>query len=125
MLLRKLHLIHRDTLEENIGKLTSMVSKLTAHIDDPVKQFKPKIYESKGRGQMRNICDRHNYGQRSYQNRYRTNSRDRRIEFSGRIHYGQNDRDIPRYDKNYRRDFGRGNFRGNIRLNQNYRGQKL
>ena len=51
-----------------------MMSKLTAHDDDPVKPFKPKIYQSKRRGQTKKIYDRHDYGQRNYQNRYRSNS---------------------------------------------------
>ena len=40
---------------------------------------------------MGNFYDK-NYGQRNYQNRYRSNSGDRRILFSGRIQYGQNKR---------------------------------
>ena len=64
-----------------------MMSKLTAQDDSQNKQFKPKIYQSRRRGQTRNFCDRHN---RNCQKRYRLNSRDRRISFSGRIQYGQN-----------------------------------
>ena len=33
----------QDGLEEKIGRPTSMMSKLTAQDDDPVKQFEPKI----------------------------------------------------------------------------------
>ena len=58
----------------------------------------------KVRGQTRNCYDL-NYDQRSYQNRNRSNSEDRRISFSGRIEYGQNYRDRPRYNQNYRGDF--------------------
>ena len=76
-----------------IDRLTSMMSKLAAQDDDPVKLLKPKIYQSKRRGHTRNIHDRCNYGQRNYQNRYSSNSGDRRIEFSGRRQYGQNYRD--------------------------------
>ena len=111
-------------LEEKIDILTSMMSKLTTKEDSQGKPFKPKIYQGKRREQMRNFYYRQNYDQRNCQNRYRSNSGDRRISFSGRIQYGQNYRDRLRYDQNYSRDFGRGNFRGNIRLNQNYRGQK-
>ena len=96
----------------------SMMSKLTAQEDDQNKQFKPKIYQSKRREQMRNFYDQ-NYSQRNHQNRYRSNSGDRRIPFSGRIQYGQNNRDRQRYSQNYRCHFKRGNFRGNSR--QNYR----
>ena len=42
---------------------------------------------------MRNFYN-HNYDRR---NRYRSNSGDRRISFSGRIQYGQNYRDRPKY----------------------------
>ena len=48
---------------------------------------------------------------------------DRRTSFSGRIEYGQNNRDRPRYNQNYRGDFRRRNFRGNLQSNQNYRDQ--
>ena len=37
----------QDGLEEKIDRLMSMMNKLTAQDDDPVKQFKPKIYQSK------------------------------------------------------------------------------
>ena len=50
-----------------------MMSKLAANDDGTNKQFRLKIYHSK----------------RNYQNRYRSNSGDRRIQFSGRIQYGQ------------------------------------
>ena len=75
----------QDGLEEKIDRLTSRMSKLTAQDDDQIKQFKPKIYHSKRRGQTRDICDRHNYSQRNDQNRYRPNSGDGRILLSGRI----------------------------------------
>ena len=61
-----------------------MMSKLTAQYDNQNKQFKPKIYQSKWRGQTRNFYHLNNYDQRNYQNRYRSNSGDRRISFSGR-----------------------------------------
>ena len=102
-------------LEEKIDRLTSMKSKLTAQDDDSVKQFKPKIYQCKRRrGQTRNIYDRHNYDQRNYQNMYRSKSGDMRITLSGRIQYGQNYRDSPQYNQNYRNDFRRENYRGNL-----------
>ena len=41
----------QDSLDENIDRLVSMMSKLTAQDDDQIKQFKPKIYQSKRRGQ--------------------------------------------------------------------------
>ena len=50
--------------------------KLTAQDNSQNKQFKPKIYHSKGRGQTRNLYETHSYDQRNYQNRYRSNSGD-------------------------------------------------
>ena len=67
-----------------------MMIKLTAQEDNQNKQFQPKIYQSKQRGQTRNFYDQNNYDQRNCQNRYRLNSGDRRISFNGRIQYGQN-----------------------------------
>ena len=67
----------QDSLDDKIDKLTSIMSKLTAQDDNQNKQFKPKIYQSKRRGQSRNIYDQNNYDQRNYQNEYRSNSRDR------------------------------------------------
>ena len=62
-----------------------MMTKLTANEEGVNKQFKPKIYQNKRGGQTRNFYDRHNY-----QNRYRSDSRNKIIQFSGRIQYGQN-----------------------------------
>ena len=75
-----------------------MMSKLTAQDNGQNKQFKPKIFQSKWRGHVINFYDKHNYDQRNYQNKYRTDSRDRRISFSGRIQCEQDYIDKPRYD---------------------------
>ena len=56
-----------------------MMSKLTTQDDGQNKQFKPKIYQGKNGGQKRMFYDRHNYDQRNYQKRFRSDSRDRRI----------------------------------------------
>ena len=98
-----------------------MMSKLTAQ--DNEQKFKPKIFQSKRRGQMRIFYDKHNNDQRNNQNRYGSNSGDRIISFSGRIQWRHNYRDKPRYEQNYRNDFRKGSFRGNLRINQNFRGQ--
>ena len=74
----------QDGLEEKIDRLTTMMSKLTAKDDGLNKQFKPKIFQGKRRGQTR-IFMTCNYDQRNYQNRYSSDSRDRRISFGGRI----------------------------------------
>ena len=73
------------------------MSKLATRDSGTGRQFKPQIYQNRGRGQYRND------NQNSYQNRYRSNSGDRR-------QYRQ-DRGRPRYEQNHRR----GNFRGNMR----------
>ena len=73
------------------------MSKLTAQGSNQNQLFKPKIYQGKRRGQGRNY-----YDQDRYQNRYRSNSGDRRMSYRGRAQYGQN----------YRGDFRKGNFRG-------------
>ena len=57
----------QDSLEEKIDRLRSMMSKLTAQDDGQNIQFKPKIYQSKRKGQTRDFYDQ-NYDQRSYQN---------------------------------------------------------
>ena len=64
----------QDGLEDKIDRLTVMMSKLATKDDGINKQFKPKIYQSKRRGQSRNFYDKHNYDQRNYQNRYRSDS---------------------------------------------------
>ena len=91
-----------------------MMSKLTGQDNNQNKQFKPKIYQGKRRGQTRNYCDQGNY-----QNRYRSNSGDRIMSFWVRARYGQNYRGRLQYVDNYRNDFRRENFREM----QNYSGQ--
>ena len=44
----------QDRLDDKIDKHTSMMSKLTAQGNNQNKQFKPKIYQGKRGGQMRN-----------------------------------------------------------------------
>ena len=51
----------QDGLEEKIDRHTTMMSKLTAKDEGLKKQFKPKIFQGKRRGQNRNIYDRCNY----------------------------------------------------------------
>ena len=70
-----------------------MVGKLAAKDSSRIRQFKPQIHQSRGRGQNRG------YSQRNYQNRNRSdnrsNSRDR-----GQF---RQDRDRPRFERGYRR----------------------
>ena len=82
-----------------------MMSKLTAQGNKQNKQFKPIIYQGKRRGQMRN-----HYNKGNYQNRYRSNSGDRRMSFRVRAQYGQNYRGRLQYVDNYRNNFRRGNL---------------
>ena len=80
----------QDRLDNKIDNLALMVSKLTTEGNNQNKQFKPKIYQSRWRGQSRNY-----YYQSNYQNRYRFNSGDRRTSFRCRGQYGQNYRGRP------------------------------
>ena len=64
----------QDVLDDKIDKFTSMMRKLTAQDNNQNKQFKPKIYQSRWRGQSRNYYDQNNYDQRNFQNRYRSNN---------------------------------------------------
>ena len=64
------------------------MSKLILQDNTQNKQFKPRIYQGKWRGQSR-----YNYDQGNYQNRYRSNSRDRRTSFRCRGQYRQNYRE--------------------------------
>ena len=103
----------KEELGDKIDTLTVMTGKFPTRNSRPVKQFKQQIYEGTGRGQNRGDYDRCNYNQLGYQNRYRSDSADRRK-------YRQ-DRGRPRYKQNYRT----GNFRGNTRNfdRQNSRGE--
>ena len=93
-----------------------MMNKLTAQGNNQNKQFKPKIYKGKWRGQSRNY-----YDQGNYQNRYRLNSGDRRTSLRGRGQYGQNYSGRPQYVNVYMNDFRRDN----VRRTQNYRGKNF
>ena len=96
----------QDSLDDKRDKITSMMNKLTAQDNNENKQFKPKIYQVRWRGQSR-----YNYDQANYQNRYRLNSGDRRTLFRSRGQNGQNYRGRPHYINNYRNDFRRDNCR--------------
>ena len=87
-----------------------MMNKLATRDNGMNRQFKPQIYQSKRMEQSRNFYETHNYDRGNDQNRYRSNSIDRRIKFHGQC------RDRPRYEQNYRRE----NFRGNMRTYQNF-----
>ena len=103
----------QDGLEDKIDTLTVIMGQLTMKDKGVNRQFKPKIYQSRGRGQLRNFYNKHNYNQQGYQNRYWSHSRDSRNQ------YRQN-RGRPKYEQNYRNDYRRGKFRGNVRIYQNF-----
>ena len=76
----------QDRLDNKLDKITSILRKLKAQGRNQNRPFKHKIYQGKRRGKTRNY-----YDQGNYQNRYRSNSGDRRISFRGRA---QSDRII-------------------------------
>ena len=66
----------QDSLDDKIDKFTLMMSKLTAQDNNQNKQFKPKIYQGRQGGESG-----YNYDQGNYQNRYRSDSGNRRTSF--------------------------------------------
>ena len=68
-----------------------MIGKLATRDSGAGRQFRLQIYKGRGRGQNRGNFDICSYDQQSYQNRYTSDSRDRR-------QYRQ-DRGRPRYEK--------------------------
>ena len=98
-----------------------LMNKLTTQDDSQNKQFKPKIYQSKRRGQTRNFYSRHNYNQRIFKIGI---DQILEIEYHAVVEYNM-DRiiDSPSCNQNYRNAFRRGNFIENLRSNQNYRAQ--
>ena len=75
----------QDRLDDKIDKLTYMMSKLTTQSSDQNRPFKLRIYQGKRRGKTRNY-----YEQGKCQNRYRSNSADRRMSYRGRGQYRKN-----------------------------------
>ena len=98
---RKVSFDTKEELGDKIDKLAVMIGKLATRDSGTGRQFKPQIYQNRGRSQNRN------YNQRNYQNRYRLNNRSNSCD---RGQYRQ-DKGRPRYEQNYRRE----NFRANMR----------
>ena len=92
-------------MDDELDKIISVMSKLTAQGSSQSRPFKSKIYQGKRRGQARNY-----YNQDRYQSGYRSYSGDRRMSYRGRAQYVQNYRGRSKYDQNYRGDFRKGNF---------------
>ena len=95
----------QEGLEDKIDKLTAMMYKLAARDNKGNRLFKPQVDQSKWGGQSRSFHDSYNHDRGNYQNKYRSNSRDRKSQFKrqGRGRLG--------YEQNYKR----GNFRSNTR----------
>ena len=93
----------QDRLDDKLDKITSIMSKLTAQGSNQNRPFKPKIYPGERRGQTRNY-----YDQSKYQNRYRSNSGDRRMSFRDTAQYRQNYRGRSQYDHKYGSDLRTG-----------------
>ena len=94
-----------DGLEDKIDRLTVMMGKFSTRDNGINKQFKSQTYQRKRTVKK---YDKHNYDRRNYQDKYRSNSGYRRIQFSGQ------NRGRPRYGQLqewYRRRFFRGNMR--------------
>ena len=53
----------REELGDKIDKLAVMIGKSPTRDSRSGRQFKPQIYQDKGRGQNRGNFDRHNYDQ--------------------------------------------------------------
>ena len=56
-----------EELGDKIDKLLVMIGKLAARDNRSGRQFKPQIYQGKGRGQSRDSYDRCIYDQQGYQ----------------------------------------------------------
>ena len=114
---RKVLFDTKEELGDKIDKLAVMIGRLATRHSGMGRQLKVQIYQNRGRGQNRSNYNRCNYDQQSYQDRYRSDSCDRR-------QYKQ-DRSRPRYEQDYRRgnmrSFGRQNSKGEYR--NNYRNE--
>ena len=109
---RKVSFDTKEVLGDRLDKLSVMIGNLATRDCRTGSQFKPQIYQNRGRGQNRN------YSQRNYQNRYRSNNRSN----SGDRGQYRQDRGRPRYEQNYRccykgnmRSYGRQNSRREYR----------
>ena len=103
-----------DALEAMMGKLVAKEHKVN-------RTFKSQVYQGKQGGQSRNFHNSYKLDTGNYQNKYRSNSRDWRIQFN------RQGRGRPGYKLNYRRrhfrsitksfqNFRRQNSRGNTKV---------
>ena len=75
----------QDWLDDKLDKITFMMSKLTAESSSQNRPFNSKIYQGTRRRQARNY-----YNQVRYQNKYRSDSGDRKMSYRDRGQYRQN-----------------------------------
>ena len=104
-----------DRYSTSIDKLTSLVNKLDMKLDRQEAQYRPTVYQNRGRG-CRQMQNSYGYWNRSYsEDRHQSYNRGR-----GNFHYNRNYR--PNYrDRSGSRNYGYGNScRGNS-SSQNYR----
>ena len=86
---RKVSFDTKEELGDKIDKLAVMMGKLATRDNRTNREFKPQIYQGRGRGQNRGNYDRCSYDQQRYQSRYRSDSGDRRQyrQYRGRPRY--------------------------------------
>ena len=75
---RKVSFDTKEELGDKIDKLAVMIGKLATRDSGTGRQFKPQICQARGRGQNRGKYERCNYDEQCHQNRYRSDSGDRR-----------------------------------------------
>ena len=101
-----------------------MMDKLAARDNKGNNFFKPQVYQSKQGGQSRSFHRSYNHDRGNYQNKFRSNSRDRKTQFNkqgkGRLGYEQNYkrrnfRSNTRSYQDFRRQNSRGEYRGDYR----------
>ena len=111
---RKVSFDTKEKQRDKIDILAVMMGKLATRDSGTGRDFKPQIYQGRGRGQNRGNYDRHSYDQQSYQN-----SIGQIVETEDSI--DRTEVGLGRYEQNYTR----GNFRGNVRSfnRQNSRGE--
>ena len=67
---RKVSFDTSEELGDKIDKLAVMIGKLATRDSGAGRQFKPQLYQSRGRGQNRGNYDRCNCDQGTYHNKY-------------------------------------------------------
>ena len=110
----------KETMErhtDSIDKLTSLVNKLDMKLEQREVQYRPAVYQNRGRecGQRQNI---------NYSNRNRSYSRERGLSYNrgrGNFQYNRNYRPNYRARSRSRNGYGYGNGYRRNDSRQNYR----